>query len=459
MSVTDYQIAERLYQLYFIPDSYYYEGPLKVPEKRYIHKRRPVSIEQLLAHVLGYKSILAPSAHNGLSKWVIIDIDSSDITLATKVQKILIGHGYPVYLSFSGNKGYHLSLYLRQATPLPIVQRDAIAIKRILDNEHIEFCKISPSVNGNGGDGMKLPLGLHPETGNYCYFINGDLNPVNDSLSYLVAVQTMELEGHQRYEANPITGEISLDLPKEISNRPCVNKLWTEGIQTPHTRHSATSVIANAIARSPLISYQDKEPAIVDWVFRTYPRAEDKMSADMQYTMREAIRLLNSYQRYGTYAELCTNQVFKAAMRSACEGEFKCMLAQNHGHSNFTLLRRLGLFNAQNAKPKGLGKSAMALYFAIEDIAENFPLFPVHGTIVFTLSNQQLVYLSNLSKRSVITHKKRLIDVGLVVKVSFRDIPSDVLDNTPIPFRNSFYALADITDENTVREIFRRLRG
>lgn len=459
MSVTDYQIAERLCQLYFIPDSYYYEGPLNVTEKHYSHRKRPVTIEQVLAHVLGHKSILAPSAHKGLSRWIITDIDSSDITIAAKSRKILIDHGYTAYLSFSGNKGYHLSLYLRQITPLYIVQRATADIERMLKSEHIEFCTISPSANGNGGDGMKLPLGLHPETGNYCYFINGDLNPVNDSLSYLLAVQTIELDGHKRYEANPITGEIPLEFPEIISNRPCVNKLWTEGIQTPHTRHSATSVIANAIVRSPLISYQDKEPAIVDWVFRTYPRAEDKISADMQYTMREAIRLLNSYQRYGTYAELCTNQVFKAAMRSACEGKFKCMLAQNHGHSNFTLLRRLGLFNAQNAKPKGLGKSAMALYFAIEDIAENFPLFPVHGTIVFTLSNQQLVYLSNLSKRSVITHKKRLIDVGLVVKVSFRDIPSDVLDNTPIPFRNSFYALADINDENTVREIFRRLRG
>jgi hypothetical protein len=444
--------------LYFVEGSYYYEGPLNVPEKRYIHCKRPITVDVILDHVLGKKSICAPSCHNGFSKWITLDIDSDDINSVTTARDIITSKGYPVYVSFSGGKGYHLTIYLNEPTLLSTVQQVTAEIQTSLNRLAIPVCKISPSPHGNGGDGMKLPLGIHPETGNYCYFIDGDLNPVNDSLSYLLAIQTIEVNGHKKCEVNPITGEIPLEFPGEISNKPCVNKLWQDGVQAPHTRHYATLVIANAIVRSPVITYQDKETAIAYWVYKTHPKAGNKISTDLQYMMGEAVRLLIHYQRYGTYAELCTNQVFKAAMRSACEDEFGCMLAQNHGHSNFRLLRRLGLFNAPNAKPKGLGKSAMALYFAIEDIAVDFPVFQFNGLTCFSLSTQQLVYLSNLSKRSVITHRKRLIEVGLVLKVCVQDIPSNVLDDTPIKFRNSFYALADISNENTVREVFERLR-
>jgi hypothetical protein len=42
-------------------------------------------------------------------------------------------------------------------------------------------------------------------------------------------------------------------------------------------------------------------------------------------------------------------------------------------------MRRLGVFAAPNANLKGLGKSAMALYEAIEDIAQDYPVFDWNG--------------------------------------------------------------------------------
>ena len=61
---------------------------------------------------------------------------------------------------------------------------------------------------------------------------------------------------------------------------------------------------------------------------RIWPKGRDDKTihaaTELSYTLQEGQRLLKRYSRYGPYAELCENQVFKPAMRSACRDEFKC---------------------------------------------------------------------------------------------------------------------------------------
>jgi hypothetical protein len=454
------QVAEKLMDLYFVEGSYYYEGPLNVPEKHYIHNKRPVTVGVILAHIMGKKSICAPSCHNGLSKWITLDIDSDDINSLTMARDIITSKGYPVYMSYSGGKGYHLTIYLGEPTVLSSVQKVTAEIQTSLNRLAIPVCKISPSPHGNGGDGMKLPLGIHPETGNYCYFVDRDLNPVNDSLTHLLAVQTIEVNGHKKCEFNPITGEIPLEFPGEISNRPCVNKVWQYGVHRESTRHSATCVITNAIAKNHSIPRHNKKAVVAKWVDSTYPKAKDLIKSSYEFAMSEAMRLMDYYMFHGTRAENCTNQVFKAAMRSACEDEFSCKIKLNHGYINFPLLMKLDIFSAPNAKPPGLGKSAMVTYLTISDvIADEFQAFQWNGLKAFSLSIQQLIDLARCCKSTAIRHRKLFLKTGLLLKIPEKDIPPDVWANTPRYYRSNFYALSDITGESTVREIFKRLRG
>ncbi len=472
----NHQLAERLMELYFVPGSSYYEGPVNVPNKEYRHIKREITLDRIIAHLEGQTSIGAPSCNKNLVKWITVECDCLDLSLIEKASSLLRGKVLPCYVSFSGQKGYHLTVFLSKPTSLYEAQRVSAEVKRIVDGAGLPYDKISPSPNGKGGDCIKLPLGIHPETGNRCYFVNDTMQPVEDSLGFLSIVKTVGLDGksgpvatqefapgrHGRH-IDTDTGEIiQAPLPQSISRRPCVNKLWREGLQAPNTRHSATCVIANAIARSTLIPPHEKEHALIDWVSRMFPKARDagylKVDSNLDFVVNEARRMLSRYSRYGNYAELCENQVFKAAMRSACENEFECKLEQNHGYVNFKLLLRLGVFSAQNAKPKGIGKSAMAIYFAIEDIAQDYPLFEYEGMEVFSLSTQQLVCLANCSKPTVIRHRDKLVELGLLVKVSNNAVPTEVMQNIPKGVWPNFYALPELTEE-VVRAMLNKLRN
>ncbi|MFC2033804.1 hypothetical protein ACFLTT_00150 [Chloroflexota bacterium] len=460
------RLAELLMELYFVPGSYYYEGPLYVSHKRYRHIKKAITTEHVLSHIRGEISIGAPSNFKEQTKWITLDSDSPDQHLLSQVQSLLKEKTIPSYISFSGKKGYHLTIFLKSATPLHIAQTLSGELKRSADYIGLKYDKISPSLHGKGGDCIKLPIGLHPETGDRCYFLDENLQPVKDALIYVKEIQKVDLDNvgiseTTRSGVNPETGEILHSLfPKIISQRACINKLWNDGLQASHTRHSATCAIANTLMRSTQIDISDREVALVEWITKIHPKASTNgiTKSDLKHAVSEAKRQLQRYSMYGSHAELCENIVFKAAMRSACDNEFECKLRQNHGHVNFKLLLKLGIFNAQNAKPKGIGKSAMAIYWATEDIAQDFQQFEYNGMPAFSLSTQQLIGLANCSNRTVITHKKRLIRLGLLRRVPVDDVPRECYEGRPKYVRESFHALPLLSEDN-VRNALMRLRG
>ena len=445
------ETATILLELYFVPASHYNISKVNVAHKAYKRIQQPADIDLITRHLKGEISIAALSSYSNRSKWVCIDIDTPNLQRVKDTRDALWRDNLSCYVSASGGKGYHLILFFDGPVTLIEAQEMSRKVSRIAQRVGLEFDKISPSPYGQGGDCIKLPLGIHPDTGNKCPFLDDDMQPVSNPLEFLKSIQRVQLsQDNDKITKNTVntkTGEIPISFPSEISQRFCINKLWIEGIQAPNTRHSATLTIANSLVRARDIP--DKDAAIVDWVLRTYPRAQEngnvKITSDIQYEINETQRLLHLYQKYGTVAELCENQLFKPAMRSACENEFECKLNQNHGHVNLELLLRIGVFNAVNAKPKGIGKSAMALYLAIGLVASSFTSFTWKGMVAFSLSTQQLVCLSNCSKQTVIKHRKKLLEIGLLFKVPIRDIPSDVLQETPYFARPLFYALPDLT--------------
>jgi hypothetical protein len=196
------------------------------------------------------------------------------------------------------------------------------------------------------------------------------------------------------------------------------------------------------------------------WVERMWHKAktQDLTTSSLEYALSEARRLWKRYYSWINYAPLCENPVFKRAMRSACQNEFECKLERNKNMFDLTLLLRLGIFNAHNANPQGLGKSAMALYLAISNIADNHGVFRYDDMVAMALPNTLLQELANVSKPTAIKHKRRLVDAGLLVKVPEDGIPEDVKGRVPRPFQASFYCLPEL-NEKRVKETLSRIRG
>lgn len=321
-------LAQKLLDLYFVPDSHYYEFPVNVAGKEWSCKKESITIGHIVAHLEGKISIAPPSCHNRQAKWVCIDIDSKDLNAIRKAKNALREKGLHCYVSFSGGKGYHLDMFFDKPTPLQLAQRVSAEVTSTLDNAGIKYDKISPRPTGKGGDGMKLPLGIHPDTGNRCNFLDDNLQPVGDPISFLMKIEFINPNRSTTVSAtkprvNIMTGEI-IEPPsvETISPRPCVNKLWLEGIQEPRTRHSATCVIANAIVKNPQILSDRKEQAVIEWVSRTYAQSGSLIKSSLDSALKDAKSMLLHYQKYGSHAELCENEVFKVAMRSACQDEY-----------------------------------------------------------------------------------------------------------------------------------------
>lgn len=454
-------LAEWLLQHYFVTGSYYYTCVVGTGSKVYRHIKQAITINQIIRHLTGEISVAAPSAHDRTVVSISVDVDSLDIALVARARDALRRQNLPVVTSFSGKKGYHFTVFLNKATPLEDAQSVSRKIQNVLNLAGIKYDKISPSPSGNGGDALTIPLGLHPETRKVCYYLDNDLNPVTDSLSFLNSVITLEPEivhGTTRVE-DKATGEVKTTFPKVISLRPCINKLWNEGLQAPHTRHEATLVIANAVQRSKEISAADKEDAIIDWENRTFEKAKAQGYIELTTTLVQAVseaqRLLKIYG-VRNFAELCENTILSNGMRSACVDEYGCKLAQNRGSVNIKLMKRLGFFVATNAKLKGLGKVARAVYEDFEDIAQEYHTFTWNGHQVFSLSVQELIGLSRCTKATAIKQRNRLLEVGLLAEIPRTEIPA--AEKAKHPYYARFYYLPEINDE-LIKSVLNKLRG
>jgi hypothetical protein len=433
-------LSKILLNLFFIPGSTYY-----VADPKYRHVKESITLVDIEKHISGELSIAAPSTYEKLVKWIAVDIDILDHNLIRKAVGLLRENELPAYASFSGNKGYHIYIFLENAVPLAEAQDVSGRIQSLFKTAAIPYDKISPSPTGNGGDCMCLPLGTHPVSGEHRYLLDDDMTPIMENpIEFLSGVKKFRLKGG----VNPDTGLIeSITLPEKISQKECINILWRDGIKAPGTRHYAICTIANAIIRSP-IPPDKKEDALLAWIARTFDKADKEhlTTSELPYWIEEAKRIFKVYLQHN-YAETCDNPIFRAAMISVCPDEFKCKLTQNRGICDYRMLKRLKVWNAPNAKPRGLGKSAQSIYEALHDIAENNKIDEVDGVPTFSTTQQEIALLSNCTSKTVRKHLGRLKEVGLVTE-----------PQSPPSKRYSYYGLP-ITTESLLISILGGVRG
>lgn len=136
-------------------------------------------------HILGRKNI-AIYFPKSSSKLIGFDIDTKDFTVVQTVYNAIISKDIPkdcVAISYSGNKGYHIDVFLEQLLGFYYTKRfyKAILKETGLSEDVVE-------VRGAGGQAYKLPLTKHRNTKRECCFYSIEGKPIDT----LEAIETLK---------------------------------------------------------------------------------------------------------------------------------------------------------------------------------------------------------------------------------------------------------------------------
>lgn len=225
------KVAEMLLDIY--GGNGYHARAIYDEEKQkmyYIKVDEPLSIESLEKHLKGEETLgsYPISSETETVKYVAWDVDSPhDLKSARDIVHKIIAHisHLPYTVVFSGNKGYHVYLYLEEPVPAQVAHDIAVLIRDMEDipasgNPHVECYPKQGRLRAHGyGNLLKIPLGLHPMTHNRSIFVdprNGFENGVplvpEEILKYRVTVQElMALRDDSQTTIDKLAKEVALE--------------------------------------------------------------------------------------------------------------------------------------------------------------------------------------------------------------------------------------------------------
>ncbi len=405
--------------------------------------KKPLSVSDLIAHLKGDITVGLPSAWNGRAKFLTIDVDTVEGDNLGRLAACLRELGVPHLLTFSGSKGYHADVFVNESAASEVAKVGGL-LETFLLKQGVDFDDVFPRGSGLsgktlGGTNVKLPLGQHRKTGLLCDRLDGDLRPTSVVLPVLCTLEPIDVGDLLRILADRLhldveTGEVKetweRDYPHQLHHsKPCVNILWQEGLQGPNTRHSATMVMAIAIASNGEIPEKQKKPALIDWIVRMYGSAMEKgyidESTTLEYATGEGLRLYEAEGRRAYIGVTCINPPMRPAMKSACRDAVGCHMARTGGRVDFVLLTRVGIFNPSNCREPGIGRATGFVYLAHQAIAGEHAgkHFQHNGRDTYAAPLAMLGELSGCSQKTVKKANRALIAIKLIVKVPKKEVP------------------------------------
>ncbi|WP_248928985.1 TOTE conflict system archaeo-eukaryotic primase domain-containing protein [Paenibacillus hamazuiensis] len=188
--------TDKLFDLYLIQNIHYL---LQFKGGHYItrnDREKPLRLFQLRMHLDG-KTTVGTFSGKYLTKFICFDVDYPDRPQLAKwvTYKLTAAldqaglHDYAV--STSGGKGYHVELFLDKAISTDAARKFYALILRSAEISESADGKVEyrPSTT----QGVKLPLGVHQKTGNFCGFCRVDeglrVMDREESTAYFLAVK------------------------------------------------------------------------------------------------------------------------------------------------------------------------------------------------------------------------------------------------------------------------------
>ncbi len=467
------QLAGEIWRLYVADGTHWYG---QKSDGGWSYVKKPLSFSDLEAHLKGDRTVGLPSPWNGRAKFLTIDVDTVEADNLGRLASCLRELGVRHLLSSSGNKGYHADIPVKESDANEVAGTGGL-LNRFLSQQGVVFDAVFPTGTGltgktAGGANVKLPLGRHRRTGQFCYYVDEHLVPVSDPLRMLRSLVPTDVRElctilAESLNLDVTTGELrghwNSDYPQQLHySKPCVNVLWQEGLQAPNTRHSATMVIGIAVASNKEIREEDKKAALTDWVGRMYWPGVEKgyihESTSLAYAMEEACRLYEAEAARAYIGVTCKNRLLLKAMKSACRDPVGCHLGRNGGNVDWTLLISLGFFNPASSGEPGIGRAPLCVYLAHRKIAERHAgkHFQYDGIDTYAAPLAMLRELSGCSKKTVTKANRALCGIGLVVRVPRKDVPEESRKTRTAKqkyaFPARFYCLPDLS-EDYIRDV------
>lgn len=167
----------------------------------------PLQQKHLIAHLSRRYSVHVFCGMG--SKFVCFDVDRNDWQLVQKVIGAIADFGIPrdyVYVSTSGNKGYHVEVFFDQM--VYVTDLFVFYCHTVGRFEGVEF-------RPTNRQSIKLPLSKHSKTGNICWYLDRDTgNPI------LSADYLFEIKQFSREEFTELLAHCHVELPlRELSKR------------------------------------------------------------------------------------------------------------------------------------------------------------------------------------------------------------------------------------------------
>lgn len=169
----------------------------------------PLTDKRLQEHLDGQVTLGAYQLRDdGTVGWLCIDVDADQDTphardnakrMTTLLQATLAQVGLPVYIEFTGNKGFHLWVFCPDGCPASHMRRlGEWAVGAVAEAEgdmagiHAEvFPKQDRLAPEDYGNLVKVPLGVHRKTNKRCVFVDASTWKAQpDQAGFLAAIQT-----------------------------------------------------------------------------------------------------------------------------------------------------------------------------------------------------------------------------------------------------------------------------
>lgn len=214
------EIIDRISDLYVSYRGRYIvavDGRVFIPHDAKTKQPKALTHKTLLAH-MNRRFAIGVFAGSHSSKFICFDVDLDDPAIVHRLIDGIEEFGFPrdrVYVSSSGNKGYHVELFFDGLMYTNVLQDfyRAIIVRLGLDPRKVEF-------RPTRGQAIKLPLSVHHKTGRVCWYLDREtLEPI-ESADYVLSIKTLDRDAAVKHIQERVKDPIYIPEKPEKPERP-----------------------------------------------------------------------------------------------------------------------------------------------------------------------------------------------------------------------------------------------
>jgi len=249
----------------------------------YVLRKEKVTDQIILSHLKGKITIGLYGSPQSTTKWICIDIDTTEPAAVREVQNHARRFNIPYLTEFSGQKGYHVWTFFHKPYPNNIARTLANAYSC----GHEVFPKQDHIQPGKIGNLVKAPLGKHQKTNKWCTFLDKNLEPEKNQYATLYDIPAINpiktLQTHLPETLKTINDKKpdkkENQNPTEIIKIPILKDCIQNAIQTGTTkgkRNQTAHIIATELRNTGITKVQAENIISHLWNRRNTPPLDSK---------------------------------------------------------------------------------------------------------------------------------------------------------------------------------------